>query len=145
MSVFWVVAPCRLVWVYQRFRGWYCLRHTNFESKSLMKGSDKLWDTGIDWRIILKWMCKFGLDSRVQEEGLVEVSYERRNESLGSIKCNSVVHPYAHDLRALNSCFIAFYCCIRHILYPTTYDLHGENFFCSRKVGFMSPTQNTLY
>jgi hypothetical protein len=24
MAAFWVVAPCRLVWVYQRFRGLYC-------------------------------------------------------------------------------------------------------------------------
>jgi hypothetical protein len=27
MAVFWVVAPCTLVWVYQRFRGLYCLHH----------------------------------------------------------------------------------------------------------------------
>jgi hypothetical protein len=27
MAVFWVVAPCRLVWLYQRFRGLYCLHH----------------------------------------------------------------------------------------------------------------------
>jgi hypothetical protein len=27
MSVFWVVAPCSLVCVYQRFRGLYCLHH----------------------------------------------------------------------------------------------------------------------
>jgi hypothetical protein len=27
MAVFWVVAPCRLVWVYQSFRGLYCLHH----------------------------------------------------------------------------------------------------------------------
>jgi hypothetical protein len=26
MAVFWVVAPCTLVWAYQRFRGLYCLR-----------------------------------------------------------------------------------------------------------------------
>jgi hypothetical protein len=27
MAVFWVLAPCRLVWVYRRFRGLYCLHH----------------------------------------------------------------------------------------------------------------------
>jgi hypothetical protein len=27
MAVFWVVAPCSLVEVYQRFRGPYCLHH----------------------------------------------------------------------------------------------------------------------
>jgi hypothetical protein len=27
MAVFWVVAPCRQVWVYRRFRGLYCLHH----------------------------------------------------------------------------------------------------------------------
>jgi hypothetical protein len=27
MAVFWVLAPCSLVEVYQRFRGPYCLRH----------------------------------------------------------------------------------------------------------------------
>jgi hypothetical protein len=27
MAVFWVVAPCRLVYVYQRIRGLYCLHH----------------------------------------------------------------------------------------------------------------------
>jgi hypothetical protein len=27
MAVFWVVASCRLVWVYRRFRGLYCLHH----------------------------------------------------------------------------------------------------------------------
>jgi hypothetical protein len=27
MAVFWVVVPCRLVWVYRRFRGLYCLHH----------------------------------------------------------------------------------------------------------------------
>jgi hypothetical protein len=27
MAVFWVVATCRMVWVYQHFRGLYCLHH----------------------------------------------------------------------------------------------------------------------
>jgi hypothetical protein len=27
MAVFWIVAPCRLVWVYKYFRGLYCLHH----------------------------------------------------------------------------------------------------------------------
>jgi hypothetical protein len=27
MAVFWVAAPCRLVRVYRRFRGLYCLHH----------------------------------------------------------------------------------------------------------------------
>jgi hypothetical protein len=33
MAVFWVVAPCRLVWVYRRFRGLYCLHHQGDESR----------------------------------------------------------------------------------------------------------------
>jgi hypothetical protein len=32
MAVFWVVAPCRLVSVYQRFRCRYCLHHQGGES-----------------------------------------------------------------------------------------------------------------
>jgi hypothetical protein len=32
MAVFWVVAPCRLVEVYQRFRGPCCLHHQGDES-----------------------------------------------------------------------------------------------------------------
>jgi hypothetical protein len=32
MAVFWVVAPCGLVWVYRRFRGPYCLHHHGNES-----------------------------------------------------------------------------------------------------------------
>jgi hypothetical protein len=31
MAVFWVVAPCSLVEVYQRFRGSYCLHHQGGE------------------------------------------------------------------------------------------------------------------
>jgi hypothetical protein len=27
MAVLWIVVPCRLVWVYQHFRGPYCLLH----------------------------------------------------------------------------------------------------------------------
>jgi hypothetical protein len=27
MAVFWVAAPCRLLWVYHRFRDLYCLHH----------------------------------------------------------------------------------------------------------------------
>jgi hypothetical protein len=27
MAVFWIVVPCRLLWVYQRFRRLYCLHH----------------------------------------------------------------------------------------------------------------------
>jgi hypothetical protein len=32
MTVFWDVAPCSLVEVYQRFRGAYCLLHQGDES-----------------------------------------------------------------------------------------------------------------
>jgi hypothetical protein len=32
MAVFWVVAPCNLVEVYQRFRGPCCLHHQGDES-----------------------------------------------------------------------------------------------------------------
>jgi hypothetical protein len=34
MEVFWVVAPCGQVWVYQRFRGLYCLHHQGDESQT---------------------------------------------------------------------------------------------------------------
>jgi hypothetical protein len=30
MAVFWVVVPCSLVGIYQRFRGPYCLNHQEF-------------------------------------------------------------------------------------------------------------------
>jgi hypothetical protein len=33
MAVFWAVAPYRLVWVYRRFRGLYCLHHQGGESR----------------------------------------------------------------------------------------------------------------
>jgi hypothetical protein len=39
MAVFWVVAPCRLVWVYRRFRGLYCLHHQGDEA---VQTSEKL-------------------------------------------------------------------------------------------------------
>jgi hypothetical protein len=32
MAVFWVVAPCSLVEIYQRFRGAFCLHHQGDES-----------------------------------------------------------------------------------------------------------------
>jgi hypothetical protein len=32
MAVFWVVAPCSLVEVYQRFKGSCCLHHQNEDS-----------------------------------------------------------------------------------------------------------------
>jgi hypothetical protein len=32
MAASWVIAPCRLVWVYRRFRGLYCLHHRGDES-----------------------------------------------------------------------------------------------------------------
>jgi hypothetical protein len=34
MAVFWVVAPCRLVWVYQHFRGLCCLHHQGDDGAS---------------------------------------------------------------------------------------------------------------
>jgi hypothetical protein len=37
MSVFWVVAPCRLVLVYRRFGGLYCLRHEDDEGATTQK------------------------------------------------------------------------------------------------------------
>jgi hypothetical protein len=33
MAVFWVVAPCRLIRVYRRFRGLYCLHHQGDETR----------------------------------------------------------------------------------------------------------------
>jgi hypothetical protein len=35
MAVFWVVAPCSLVEVYQRFRGPYCLHHQGDKDRHL--------------------------------------------------------------------------------------------------------------
>jgi hypothetical protein len=37
MAVFWVVAPCSLVEVYQRFRGPCCLHHQGDEIKSYLE------------------------------------------------------------------------------------------------------------
>jgi hypothetical protein len=37
MAVFWVVAPCSLVEVYQRFRGPCCLHHQGDECKYTVK------------------------------------------------------------------------------------------------------------
>jgi hypothetical protein len=34
MAVFWVVAPCSLVEVYQHFRGPYCLHHQGDSSQT---------------------------------------------------------------------------------------------------------------
>jgi hypothetical protein len=40
MAVFWVVAPCSLVEVYQRFRGSCCLHHHGDDGGSKDQGSD---------------------------------------------------------------------------------------------------------
>jgi hypothetical protein len=37
MAVFWVVAPCSLVEVRQRFRGLYCLHHQGDDSRNVDK------------------------------------------------------------------------------------------------------------
>jgi hypothetical protein len=45
ITVFWVVAPCRLVRVYRRFRGLYCLHHqgdSTFQRSVLPQSSGKL-------------------------------------------------------------------------------------------------------
>jgi hypothetical protein len=39
MAVFWVVAPCRLVEVYQRFRGPCCLHHQGNDYSSRLHGA----------------------------------------------------------------------------------------------------------
>jgi hypothetical protein len=48
MAVFWVVAPCRLVEVYRRFRGLYCLHHQGDETSITQRpddaGSTDLWN-----------------------------------------------------------------------------------------------------
>jgi hypothetical protein len=36
MAVFCVVSPCRLVWVYQRFRGLYCLHHQEVSTQKIV-------------------------------------------------------------------------------------------------------------
>jgi hypothetical protein len=47
MAVFWVVAPCRLVWVYQLFTGLYCLHHQgDFHQRPDDGGSTDLWNVG---------------------------------------------------------------------------------------------------
>jgi hypothetical protein len=40
MAVFWVVAPCSLVEVYQRFRGTYCLHHLGDDDGNVGKLPD---------------------------------------------------------------------------------------------------------
>jgi hypothetical protein len=41
MAVLWAVAPCRLTWVYRRFRGLYCLHHQGDNGNS-----KNLWNVG---------------------------------------------------------------------------------------------------
>jgi hypothetical protein len=45
MAVVWVVAPCRLVWVYRRFRGLYCLQRQS-DDRPTDGGRTDLWNTG---------------------------------------------------------------------------------------------------
>jgi hypothetical protein len=45
MAVFWVVAPRRLVWVYQPFRGLYCF-HQQGHHRPDDGGSKDLWNVG---------------------------------------------------------------------------------------------------
>jgi hypothetical protein len=45
MTVFWVVAPCSLIEVYQRFRGTCCLHHQGGESISTQGSSEVNPDT----------------------------------------------------------------------------------------------------
>jgi hypothetical protein len=45
-AVFWVVAPCSLVEVYQRFRGPCCLHHQGDEYKDDVGGSKLMWNVG---------------------------------------------------------------------------------------------------
>jgi hypothetical protein len=42
MAVFWVLAPCSLVEIYQRFRGPCCLHHQGDESQRLDDGGSKV-------------------------------------------------------------------------------------------------------
>jgi hypothetical protein len=42
MAVFWIVAPCSLVEVYQRFRGPCCLHHQGSDDR----GSKDIWNVG---------------------------------------------------------------------------------------------------
>jgi hypothetical protein len=42
MAVFWVVAPCSLEEVYQRFRGPCCLNHQGYNRRSDYGGSKHL-------------------------------------------------------------------------------------------------------
>jgi hypothetical protein len=39
MAVFWVVAPCRLVRVYRRFRGLYCLHHQRDRPDTVLRNA----------------------------------------------------------------------------------------------------------
>jgi hypothetical protein len=43
MAVFWVVAPCSLVEVYQRFRGPCCLHHQSPDRSDDGGSKDKRW------------------------------------------------------------------------------------------------------
>jgi hypothetical protein len=44
-AVFWVIAPCRLVWIYRCFRGLYCLHHPS-DYHPDDGGSTDLWNVG---------------------------------------------------------------------------------------------------
>jgi hypothetical protein len=41
LAVFWAVAPCRLVWVYLRFKGPYCSHHQGDKSTAREIGANK--------------------------------------------------------------------------------------------------------
>jgi hypothetical protein len=67
MAGFWVIAPCRLVWVYQSFRGPYCHHHQGDEclmmeavetSETLVNSYQSAWhynpeDSHIQWPILV--------------------------------------------------------------------------------------------
>jgi hypothetical protein len=46
VAVLWVVAPCSLVEVYQRFRGPCCLNHQGYDDGPDNGGSKDLWKVG---------------------------------------------------------------------------------------------------
>jgi hypothetical protein len=59
MAVFWVVAPCRLVEVYQCFRGACCLHHQGDENRENLKSQRKEtdWPNTVHETILLN--CQF--------------------------------------------------------------------------------------
>jgi hypothetical protein len=84
MAVVWVVAPCNLVWVYQRFRGLYCLHHQG-DDRPDDGGSTDFWNVG---KLMLVYMA---LQPRRQPSSRIENDYYHRVKVCTISKCRTLI------------------------------------------------------